>query len=130
MVGCGRGRQDPFTTAILPPPRAGQVDRGVLGLALPEGHLDGRPCLLTNVIDWDQEALWRTCTMFMDPEFVFRSLKSEFGLCPVCHQTQGRSDSDLFITVVACQLAASRAWRTASWASSMSPPHSAARMVV
>ena len=41
--GCGRGRQDPFhlgDPAALP--QAGQVDRGALALALPEGHLDGR----------------------------------------------------------------------------------------
>ena len=40
-------------------------------------------CLRTNVIDWDQEALWRTYTMLTDLESVFRSLKSELGLRPV-----------------------------------------------
>ena len=61
-------------------------------------------CLRTNVIDWDQETLWRTYTMLTDLESVFRSLKSELGLRPVYHQTQGRADGHLFITVLAYQL--------------------------
>ena len=41
--GCGRGRQDPFHLGDpFALPQAGQVDRGALALALPEGHLDGR----------------------------------------------------------------------------------------
>ena len=61
-------------------------------------------CLRTNVIDWDQETLWRTYTMLTDLESVFRSLKSELGLRPVYHQTQGRADGHLFITVLAYQM--------------------------
>ena len=61
-------------------------------------------CLKTNAIDWDQETLWRTCTMLADLESVFRSLKPEPGLRPVCHQTQGRADGHLFITVLDCQM--------------------------
>ena len=60
--------------------------------------------LRTNVIDWDPETLWRTYTMLTDLESVFRSLKSELGLRPIHHQTQLRSDSHLFITVLAYQL--------------------------
>lgn len=61
-------------------------------------------CLRTNVLDWDHEALWRTYTMLTDLESVFRSLKSELGLRPVFHQTQGRADGHLFITVLAYQM--------------------------
>ena len=61
-------------------------------------------CLRTNVIDWDQETLWRTYTMLTDLESVSRTLKSELGLRPIHHQTQLRSDGHLFITVLACQL--------------------------
>ncbi len=61
-------------------------------------------CLRTNVIDWDQETLWRTYTMLTDLESVFRSLKSELVLRPVYHQTQGRADGHLFITVLAYQM--------------------------
>jgi hypothetical protein len=34
---------------------------------------------------------------------VFRSLKSEFGLRPIYHHKEVRSDGHLFITVLACQ---------------------------
>ena len=79
-------------------------------------------CLRTNVIDWDQETLWRTYTMLTDLEAVFRSLKSELGLRPIYHQTRGRSDGHLFITVLAYQLVQTIRRRlrehgeTASWA--------------
>ena len=61
-------------------------------------------CLRTNVQDWDQEALWRTYTSLTDVESVFRSLKSELGLRPIFHRTQGRCDGHLFITVIAYQM--------------------------
>ena len=61
-------------------------------------------CLRTNIGDWDPQTLWRTYTMLTDLEAVFRSLKSELGLCPIFHQKQHRSDGHLFITVIAYQL--------------------------
>ena len=61
-------------------------------------------CLRTNVEDRDEETLWRTYTSLTDVEAVFRSLKSELGLRPIFHRTQGRSDGHLFITVIAYQL--------------------------
>ena len=61
-------------------------------------------CLRTNVEDWDEETLWRTYTSLTDVESVFRSLKSELGLRPIFHRTQGRSDGHLFITVIAYQM--------------------------
>ena len=61
-------------------------------------------CLRTNVEDRDEETLWRTYTSLTDVEAVFRSLKSELGLRPIFHRTQGRSDGHLLITVIAYQL--------------------------
>ena len=37
-------------------------------------------CLRTNLVDWDETALWNTYTMLTDLEAVFRSLKSELGM--------------------------------------------------
>ncbi|SEH07963.1 hypothetical protein [Candidatus Venteria ishoeyi] len=41
--------------------------------------------------------------MLTDLESVFRSLKSELGLCPIYHRTEERVDGHLFITVLAYQ---------------------------
>lgn len=59
--------------------------------------------LRTSLIDWDDEALWRTYTMLTDLESVFRSLKSELGMRPVYHHTEDRCDGHLFITTLAYQ---------------------------
>ncbi len=59
--------------------------------------------LRTTLIDWDDEALWRTYTMLTDLESVFRSLKSELGMRPVYHHKEVRCDGHLFITVLAYQ---------------------------
>jgi transposase len=60
-------------------------------------------CLRTNVLDWDEEKLWRTYTTLTDLEAVFRSLKSELGLRPIHHSREDRTDGHLFITVLAHQ---------------------------
>ncbi len=60
-------------------------------------------CLRSNLTDWDAETLWRTYTLLTDLEAVFRALKSELGLRPVCHQTPPRAEGHLFITVLAYQ---------------------------
>ncbi len=60
-------------------------------------------CLRTNELTWDAERLWRTYFMLTDLEAVFRSVKSELGLRPVFHRTEGRVDAHLFITVLAYQ---------------------------
>ena len=60
-------------------------------------------CLRTNVADWDEATLWRTCTALTDVEAVFRSLKSELGLRPIHHRKQARAEGHLFITVIAYQ---------------------------
>ena len=59
--------------------------------------------LRTTLIDWDDEALWRSYTMLTDLESVFRSLKSELGMRPVYHHLEDRCDGHLFITVLAYQ---------------------------
>ena len=60
-------------------------------------------CLRTNILDWDEEKLWRTYTTLTDLEAVFRSLKSELGLRPIHHSREDRTDGHLFITVLAYQ---------------------------
>jgi transposase len=60
-------------------------------------------CLRTNEMTWDAEQLWRTYVTLTDVEAVFRSLKSELGLRPVYHRTEGRVDGHLFIAVLAYQ---------------------------
>jgi len=42
-------------------------------------------------LSWDAEQLWRTYVTLTDLEAVFRSLKSELGLRPVYHRTEGGS---------------------------------------
>jgi len=59
--------------------------------------------LRSNLLDWDDETLWRTYTMLTDLEAVFRSLKSELGMRPVYHHKESRCDGHLFITVLAYQ---------------------------
>ena len=61
-------------------------------------------CLRSNVIDWDEERMWRSYMMLTDLEAVFRSLKSELGLRPIYHHKPERTDGHLFITVLAYQL--------------------------
>ncbi len=61
-------------------------------------------CLRSNETAWDDATLWRTYTMLTDLEAVFRGLKSDLGLRPVFHHTEGRTEAHLFITVLAYQL--------------------------
>ncbi|WP_434782916.1 IS1634 family transposase [Ferrovum myxofaciens] len=82
----------------------------VTGLAWKKVPVDGTMathpgiyCLRSNETTWDEEKLWRTYTMLTDLESVFRSLKSELGLCPVYHSKEERADGHLFITVLAYQ---------------------------
>lgn len=59
--------------------------------------------LRTTMTQWSSEDLWRTYTMLIDLESVFRSLKSELGIRPIYHQKEERCDGHLFITVLAYQ---------------------------
>lgn len=53
---------------------------------------------------WDAATLWQTCIQPTDrPGAVFRSLKPELGLRPICHHKEDRADGHLFITVLAYQ---------------------------
>jgi transposase len=61
-------------------------------------------CLRTNLVDWDETALWNTYTMLTDLEAVFRSLKSELGMRPNFHQKEDRIEGHLFITLLAYHL--------------------------
>ena len=61
-------------------------------------------CLRTHERSWDAEQLWRTYVTLTNLEAVFRSLKSELGLRPVYHRTEGRVDGHRFITVLAYPL--------------------------
>jgi hypothetical protein len=61
-------------------------------------------CLRSNETAWDDATLWRTYMMLTDLEAVFRGLKSDLGLRPVFHHTEGRTEAHLFITVLAYQL--------------------------
>ncbi len=59
--------------------------------------------LRSNILDWDGESLWRTDHTLTEVESVFRSLKSELGMRPVCHQTTERNCAHLLIAVIAYQ---------------------------
>lgn len=61
-------------------------------------------CLRTNLIDWDETALWNTYTMLTDLAAVLRSLKSELGMRPNFHQKKARIEGHLFITLLAYHL--------------------------
>jgi transposase len=63
----------------------------------------GGYCLRTNLVDWDEETLWRTYTTLTDLETVFRSLKSELGLRPIHHSREDRADGHLFLSVLTYQ---------------------------
>ncbi len=71
-----------------------------------DGSMQSHPgvyVLRSNILDWDSATMWRTYIMLTDVEAVFRSLKSERGLCPIDHQTERRSEGHLFISVLAYQ---------------------------
>ncbi len=97
-----------------PPRKKAKLDKPVtkkaIGLTWQKVLIDGSMathpgvyCLRSNEVTWDEEKLWRTYTMLTDLESVFRSLKTELGLRPVYHSTEGRVDGHLFITVLAYQ---------------------------
>jgi hypothetical protein len=68
---------------------------------------DTRPgvyCLRTNRTDWDDAALWGTCTLLTDLDAVFRSLKSELGRRLVYPHKTKRVDGHLFISVLGYHL--------------------------
>lgn len=60
-------------------------------------------CIRTNELNLDKEKLWQTYIMLTDLEAVFRSLKSELGLRPIYHKKEDRTDSHIFISILAYQ---------------------------
>ena len=58
-------------------------------------------CLRTTLVEQVKATLWRTYTMLTNLESVFRSLKTDLGLRPVCHQIDRRVEGHLFISVLA-----------------------------
>ena len=60
--------------------------------------------LRTNLTDWDEATLWRTCMTLTGIGAVFRSLKSELGLRPIHHHKPIRAEGHLSVTVIAYQL--------------------------
>ncbi len=62
----------------------------------------GADGLRTSHVDWDIETVLRTDWRITDIEAPFRSLKSELGLRPICHQRDRRIATHLRIAVLAC----------------------------
>jgi len=62
-------------------------------------------CLRSNILDWEADSLWKTYVMLTEVEATFRSLKTDFGLRPVYHQTEDRVSAHLFISLLAYHVA-------------------------
>lgn len=60
--------------------------------------------LRSNETACDDATLWRTYTMLTDLEAVFRGLKSDLGLRPVFHHTEGRAEAHLLACSTDCSL--------------------------
>lgn len=69
-----------------------------------EDRYNGSYFLRTTRKDLSQESIWRLYVMLTQVEDAFRSLKEELKLRPIFHQKEQRSDSHLFITVLAYHL--------------------------
>jgi len=69
-----------------------------------EFNFSGSYFLKTTRRDLNEEELWNTYTMLSMVEAAFRSLKSELAFRPVYHRREDRSDSHLFIAVLAYHL--------------------------
>jgi hypothetical protein len=67
-------------------------------------RFDGGYCLRVYGLNWDCKQLWDTYIMLTKAEEGFRCLKGHLGLRPVYHQKEARSDSHLFITLLAYHL--------------------------
>lgn len=69
-----------------------------------QDRYSGSYFLRTTRKDLSEEAIWRLYGMLTQVEDAFRSLKEELNLRPIYHQKEERSDSHLFITVLAYHL--------------------------
>jgi transposase len=98
--------QDGYTITLTPDETGTKVSALTWEKTPVSGTMVTHPgvyCLRSNETSWDETTLWQTYTMLTDLEAVFRSLKSELGLRPICHQTAERTEGHLFITVLAYQ---------------------------
>jgi Transposase DDE domain len=103
----GRGIGQHYEIAVIPDHAGLNATAITWKQTLVEGSKLTHPgvyCLRSNETTWDDAMLWRTYTMLTDLEAVFRGLKSDLGLRPVFHHTEGRTEAHLFITVLAYQL--------------------------
>lgn len=69
-----------------------------------ERRFSGSYFLRTSRTDLGENELWSLYITLTDVEDVFRSLKGELNLRPIYHQKESRTDSHLFITVLAYHL--------------------------
>jgi len=65
---------------------------------------EGCYLLRTDRTDLSDREIWETYTMLTRVESAFRSMKSSLGIRPNYHQKEQRSDSHIFITVLAYHL--------------------------
>jgi hypothetical protein len=64
-------------------------------------NFSGSYYLRTDRTELSEKQIWDIYIMLKELEDAFRSMKSEIGLRPNYHQTEHRSDSHIFITVIA-----------------------------
>ena len=64
-------------------------------------HHPGMYALRSNRLDFTEQEFFDIFSMLTDIEDAFKSMKSELGLRPVCHQKEYRTEGHLFITVIA-----------------------------
>ncbi len=66
-----------------------------------EVKFEGCYVLRTDHTDMSDEEIWKTYVMLTRIERAFRCLKMSLGLRPVYHQIEYRSDSHIFVSVLA-----------------------------
>jgi hypothetical protein len=62
---------------------------------------DGHYLLRSNLTGEDPAVLWTRYVQPAQIESVFRSLKSELGITPICHQLERRADAHVLIAFLA-----------------------------
>ena len=110
MEGIGRAKQryskaaQHFQVDVVPDESGANVGAITWARHTKEGSaamFPGVCCLRTTLIDLDDATLWRTYSMLIQLESVFRSLNTNLGLRPVYHQIERRIEGHLFISVLA-----------------------------
>jgi hypothetical protein len=67
-------------------------------------QFSGSYCLRTDREDLSEKEIWGIYVMLNEIEDAFRALKSDLLMRPIFHQKENRSDSHIFITVIAYHL--------------------------